>query len=414
MSKKIVWIINQYAATPNEGIGGRSYYFSESLSSIDVEVYLISASYTHLLRKPPKINKSIELIKLKENFNFVWLKVPSYTESHSKQRIINWFIFAAKILKLKSLLPKPDVVIYSSPSLVGYLGAERVAKDMDVPLVFEVRDIWPLTLIELGNYSINHPFIKFLQYIEDRAYRNADIVVSNLKNAVEHMQSRGMDKVKFNWIPNGFLKQEVENANSLEQSTLNQLPKNKFVIGYAGTFGLANALESYINAAKILKDYEDIAFVLVGQGKLKEKLVEQVDKLNLSNVYFVDSIPKSQIQSLLKQFDVCYIGLTKDPLFRFGVSPNKLFDYLYAGKPIIYAIDSGKYTPILDAGAGIQVEPENEKQISEAVLELYHLSPGEREEMGNKGKNTALNSYEYNSLAKKLMNIIFENNKAIF
>lgn len=84
----------------------------------------------------------------------MWLKVPSYTGSHSKQRIINWFIFAAKILNLNHFCL--DVVIYSSPSLVGYLGAEKVAKDMDVPLVFEVRDIWPLTLIELGNYSINH------------------------------------------------------------------------------------------------------------------------------------------------------------------------------------------------------------------------------------------------------------------
>lgn len=406
--KKTIWIINQYSSTPETGVGGRHYYFAKSLAKLGYEVYLVGAAFTHLLREPPILEDNFKIQKVEDGFNFVWVKMPTYAEAHSKKRIANWFSFAWKITKLKGLLPKPNVILYSSPSLVGYMGAEKLARDLSVPLAFEVRDIWPLTLCELGGYSESHPFIRLLQWIEDRAYKNSDYVLSNLKNSYEHMQHRGMDPKKFAWVPNGFLKEEVEGATPLEQLTLDQLPKDKFIIGYAGTLGIANALDSFVKAASQLQNYPDIAFVLVGQGKLKSALQQQVADLNLNNVYFVDPIPKKQVQSLLQCFDVCYIGLTKDPLFRFGVSPNKLFDYLYAGKPILYAIDSGCYTPVADAKAGIQVEPENDQQIVNAVLELYNMSPEQRRIMGENGHQEAIQSYEYGSLTQKLASILLK------
>jgi len=404
--KKTIWIINQYASTPETALGGRHYYFAKSLAKLGYKVYLVGAAFTHLLREPRIFNEQFQVDKIEENFNFVWVNMPAYADAHSKKRIANWFSFAWKITKLKNILPKPDVILYSSPSLVGYLGAEKLAKDLSVPLAFEVRDIWPLTLCELGGYSEKHPFIRFLQWIEDRAYKNADYILSNLKNSYEHMQSRGMKPEKFTWVPNGFLKEEVKGALPLSKLTLDQLPKDKFIIGYAGTLGIANALDSFIQAANELKDYSELAFVLVGHGKLKQNLQQQVKDLNLNNIYFVDAIPKRQVQSLLKVFDVCYIGLTKDPLFRFGVSPNKLFDYLYAGKPILYAIDSGKYTPVSDAQAGIQIEPENVQQIVQAILKLYNMSSEERIAMGMNGYNEAIQSYEYGSLTQKLASIL--------
>ena len=406
--KKTIWIINQYSSTPETGVGGRHYYFAKSLAQLGYEVYLVGAAFTHLLREPPVLENNFKVEPIADHFSFVWVKMPTYAEAHSKKRIANWFSFAWKITKLKNILPKPDVILYSSPSLVGYLGAEKLARDLSVPLAFEVRDIWPLTLCELGGFSKNHPFIRLLQWIEDRAYKNSDFVLSNLKNSYEHMQSRGMKPEKFAWVPNGFLKEEVESAQPLEQVTLDQLPKDKFIIGYAGTLGIANALDSFIRAANELQGYSEIAFVLVGNGKLKPRLQQQVEELGLTNVYFVDAIPKRQVQNLLEIFNVCYIGLTKDPLFRFGVSPNKLFDYLYAGKPILYAIDSGRYTPVTDSQSGIQIEPENVKHIVDGVLKLYKMSPEERAVMGSNGHQEAVQSYEYGSLTKKLASILFK------
>lgn len=170
---------------------------------------------------------------------------------------------------LKKLDERPDVIVYSSPSPVAYLSAQHLAKRFNARLVFEVRDIWPLSLMELGGYSKKHPFIRFMQWVEDRAYRKSDRVVSNLKNAVEHMVNRGMSPEKFTWVPNGFSLDEVNLKTPLNESARRHLPKGKFIIGYTGTLGVANAMDTFIEAADRLKSRDEIAFVLVGDGKEK-------------------------------------------------------------------------------------------------------------------------------------------------
>ncbi|WP_227429820.1 glycosyltransferase family 4 protein [Psychrobacter sp. I-STPA6b] len=397
--------MNQYASTPDTGFGGRHFYLAEELAKLGYKVYLISASFTHLLRNPIEIDKEF-LIDSSYGFNMVWVRTSTYQHAHSKKRILNWFYFCWKLTQLtKVISQKPDTILYSSPTLVGYLGAEYLATKLKCKLVFEVRDIWPLTLRHLGGYSKYHPFILFLQWIESRAYKKADIVVSNLKYAVEHMQQHGLNVRKFYWISNGFSLQEVTNKQPLDKETITQLPKDKFIVGYTGTLGLANAMDFFIKAAKKLQSYNNIAFVVVGDGKKKESLINYCKQNKVNNVYFIDTIPKNQIQSMLSEFDVCYLGVKKDPLYGFGVSLNKLFDYLYSAKPIIYAIDSGKYRPISEVNAGYEVEPENPIAITEAIIKLYHLSSMEREQLGRNGKKLALEYYEYSQLAKKLADI---------
>ena len=407
MQTKTIWIINQYASTPETGMGGRHYHLARELAKQGHKVYLVAASYTHILREPPKVDEPYQ-IQLIEGINFVWVKMPYYDNAHSKKRIINWFLFAWKLRGLiKTIADKPDTILYSSPSLIGFLGCKYIKNAYkNTRLVFEVRDIWPLTLIELGGYSPKNMFIRFLQWIEDKAYRDSESVISNLKNVVEHMVSRGMDRSKFTWIPNGFSMDEVKQKQNLPEEVLTQLPKDKFVVGYTGTLGIANALDSLIEAAEILKEQTAIVFVLVGEGKEKARLRVLAKDKGLSNIYFIEAIPKAQIQSMLKFFDVCFLGLTKDPLFKFGVSPNKLVDYFYSGKPVVYAIESGSYTPVSDAGAGIQVSAEDFQAIADAALELNQLSQVARDAMGDNGKRYALENHEYSALAKKLANVL--------
>ena len=125
--KKTIWIINQYSSTPETGVGGRHYYFAKSLAQLGYEVYLVGAAFTHLLREPPVLENNFKVEPIADNFNFVWVKMPTYAEAHSKKRIANWFSFAWKITKLKNILPKPDVILYSSPSLVGYFGCGKIS-----------------------------------------------------------------------------------------------------------------------------------------------------------------------------------------------------------------------------------------------------------------------------------------------
>ncbi|MCZ2443349.1 MAG: glycosyltransferase family 4 protein [Flavobacteriales bacterium] len=405
--KKTLWIIHQYASTPDTGMGGRHFYLAEELAKLGHKVYVVAASANHLLHTQPHLTSKFTFEKI-SGFTFVWVKMPPYAEAHSKQRALNWFLFPWRIQKLTQVIvDKPDAVLCSSPSPIAFLGAERLAKKLKAKLIFEVRDIWPLTLTEIGGYSPKHPFIRLMGWVERRAYKNADLVVSNLKNAVEHMVTQGLRREKFVWIPNGFSLTEVSQKTPLNKQATNQLPKNKFIVGYTGTIGVANALDSLIEAAAILRKNKDIAFVLVGHGKEKTTLQALVENKQLKNVYFIDSIPKIEIQAMLAEFSVCYMGLTKDPLFRFGVSPNKLFDYLYSGKPVLYAVDSGNYTPIKDSKAGMQIEPQNPQAIADAVLKFYNMTPKERTKMGENGCKVAMQQYEYGKLAKKLEKLLF-------
>jgi len=406
--KKTIWMINQYASTPSTGYAGRHYYLARELVAQGHCVYVVAASFTHLLRKPVQVDRDITIETI-DGVRMVWIRMPSYQHAHSKKRILNWFRFSWKLRRLVDVIPnRPDAILYSSPALIGFLGAQWLARRFDVPLIFEVRDIWPLTLVQIGGYSDRHPFIRFLQWVEDKAYRESDRVISNLKNAVEHMQSRGMDPAKFAWVPNGFSMAEVSQPEPLDPETSAQLPDGKFIVGYTGTLGVANALDTLLDAAELLKDDPEIVFVLVGGGKEKPVLQRQAREKGLKNVVFIDPIPKAQIQTMLQRFDVCFIGLAKEPLFQFGVSPNKLFDYLFSGRPVIYSIDSGAYRPVDDANCGVTVPAEDPAAIAQAVMELKSLPEAERKAMGARGHAYALEKHEYGVLATKLMSVVNE------
>jgi glycosyltransferase involved in cell wall biosynthesis len=405
---KTVWIVNQYASTPEFGFAGRHYYLGRELAKLGYNVYLIVSAAHHLLREKPEVISEFRFEKKADQFTVVWTRMPCYGQAHSKGRIMGWFLFSWRIRKLARVIPDPpDVVVCSSPSLLSFLGAKSLARKFGARLIFEVRDIWPMTLTDIGGYSSRHPFIRFLQWVEDKAYRESDRVVSNLKNSVEHMVSRGMERDKFAWVPNGFSMDEVHLNTPLNVRAAGQLPDNKFLVGYTGTHGVANALDTLIEAAQLLREHSEIAFILVGNGKEKPKLQDQVAEKGLANVYFVDPIPKVEIPAMLSRFNTCYIGWLNDPLYRFGIGANKIPEYLYSGKPIIHAF-SGGGDPIMEASAGIRIPAEDDKQLADAVLKLYRMSQEERAAIGANGRKAALEQYEYGQLAEKLSGVLFD------
>lgn len=405
MRSSNIWIINQYASTPETGIGSRHFYLAHELAKQGHKVYLVAAGFTHILRTLPKVDHSY-VVQPIGDFNFVWVKTPHYGNAHSKKRIFNWAWFAWKLRGLVNVIPdKPDAILCSSPSLISFLGAKHLARRFKARLVFEVRDIWPLSLAVLGGYSSMHPVIWLLQRIEDKAYRDSVKVVSNLRNAVEHMTMRGLDKNKFVWIPNGFSMDEINQKQELPEAVLSQLPKDKFIVGYTGTFGVANSLETLIDAAEILKDQLEIAFVLVGNGREYARLKALVSDKGLRNVSFVEPIPKIQVQSMLAEFDVCYIGWKDEHLYRYGIAANKIPEYFFAGKPVVHAY-SGCCDPVSAAKAGITVAAGDSGAVADAVLRLYRLPRVEREAMGLNGHRYALDNHEYGALAQKLADVL--------
>lgn len=399
MSKN-VWIINQYASTPETSLGGRHFYLAKELAKQGHTVYVVAASYTHLLRNPKNFSADYHVEDI-SGFKFVWVNVPRYAHAHDRKRIMNWFKFAWKIRRLPDvILDRPDVVLFSSPSLIPFLSAKKLAKKFNAKLAFEVRDIWPLTFIEIGGYSIKHPFIRLLQWIEHKAYRESDVVLSNLPNAVEHMKACGMEASKFSWIPNGIDLDEILNPEPLHQSFLKAIPSNKFLVGYTGTLGVANSLDTLIKAARILKAQTDLAFVLVGSGKERDYLKCQAK--DLDNVIFIDSVKKTHVQSVLKVFDVCFIGWRNEWIYRFGIAPNKLPEYMIAAKPIIHAY-SGFFDFVSEAKAGISVPAEDPQAIADAVIELKSRTDEELKSIGLNGHLYVLKNHNYSYIADKLV-----------
>ncbi|MEM5502252.1 glycosyltransferase family 4 protein [Ahrensia kielensis] len=402
---KTIWIINQYGSTPNIGIGGRHFYLSMALAKRGHTVKVICASSHHLLRQYPDVKSDLLEQKI-GNVSYIWLKMPRYGGASDKKRIWNWFKFAAKLPSLHNKIgSKPDVILCSSPSLVSFLGAEILARKTGARIVSEVRDIWPMTLIELGGYSINHPFIRLLQMVEDRVYRKSDAVISNLKYAVTHMTSRGMDEKKFHWIPNGFSEEEFNIDEIFVKNFKALLPDDKLILGYAGTMGRANDLDTIIDAAALLQDRTDVAFVLVGDGDLKEALVNKTKALKLANIHFYASVPKGKVSSVLDTFDACLLCWHNSPLYIYGVAANKLYEYLASGKPLLQSY-SGTGDLVNEYEAGITVDAQRPDMLANAIRQFSELSLNQRKKLGSNGRKAAYENYEYNILGQKLEHVL--------
>jgi len=410
---KVIWLINEYAGSPYHGMGTRHFYLAKGLEKLGFKVYIITASFSHLLTKPPQIENSFKYEKI-ENVNYVWIKVPPYDGGKDRKRMYKWFIFSARLFLLRKrrvIHEKPNFIIASTPELFHLIPAYKLAKEFEAKFIYEVRDIWPLSLVEIGNISERNPLIWLMKRIERFSYAKADVVISLLPNLSEYLIENNIKVKRLEIIPNGVCIEDLQLAEPLPKWIRNKIPKNKFIVIYTGTLGKANALEHLIKTANILRTYQDIYFLIVGKGSEKDRLIKLTEKLNLRNVSFLPAIPKRQVQTLLQLADVCYIGLRKKSIFKYGVSPNKLFDYMFAAKPIIYAINSGN-KPVDEAKCGISVEAENSQAIAKAIIKLYKLSPEERKILGENGRRYLLQNYTYKSLAYKLGEILNDLSKS--
>ena len=397
-NKYTIWFVNDYAGAPQIGMEYRHYYLGKELVKMGHDVTIISANYSHLFYELPK--KSAEDI---EGITYHWIKTFNYGDAHSKKRVFKWFLFALKLLKYIKVKEKPTAIVVSTAAPFAILSAYILAKKLNAQLIFEVKDIWPLSLIELGGFSSSHPFIRLMAWFEKFALKKSDVIVSNLQNYGEHMRDDVGIQRDFVWISNGVDLEELKSIEPLDPQIKEKIPQDKFIIGYAGTVGVANALESFCEAAKILQDNKEILFVIVGEGQEKENLIAQFGELE--NLLFIDAIPKMQIQSMLECFDICYIGAKKKDIYRYGVSPNKLFEYLYSAKPILYGISTEK--SIMDlVKCGLTVESDSSESIVEGVIKLYNMPKEQREEMGRVGKEYVLSNFTYSKLAQKYEKLI--------
>src|SRR6185436_8286349 len=170
--------------------------------------------------------------------------------------------------------------------------------------------------------------------------------------------------------------------------------------------GEPNALDVLLDAAKLTRDAAPaLRFVLVGGGHLRDRLEARVRDEGLTNVAMFPAIPKAQIPSLLKGFDIAYIGWQRTPIYRFGIAPNKLMDYMMAQRPVLHSVEAGN-DPVAEAGAGLTVPPQDAKAVAEGLLQLAAVPADERAAMGRRGREFVLANHTYPVLAQRFIDAV--------
>ncbi len=396
----VIWIINHYAGSRVHGMEYRHYYLAQHFARMGLRPVIICASFHHLLTKPPE-TKRAEV----DGVPYVWIKTPRY-EKNDARRVLNMLAFSWR-LAFRTLreLPRPEVVIASSPHPFAAFNGYRFAKKHGAKFIFEVRDLWPLTLMEIGGHSPKHPFVRAMAWAERLGYERCDYTVSLLGGAKDYMVAHGLDEGKFVHIPNGIEPQtsrdNVEPLPDEHERVVRELKeRGRLIVLYSGSHGPANALQNVIEAAELLKDASQVHFLLVGQGPEKESLQQRARQAELANVTFLPPVGRPQMPALTQAADLGYIGLQKKDLFRYGVSPNKLYEYMAAGLPVIFAIDT-IYNEVAEAQCGVSIPAEDPPALANALRELTRMSREELREMGDRARRHVQEAHTYEVLAQR-------------
>jgi len=408
-----ILLVNHYAGSPRHGMEFRPYHFAREWVRAGHRVQIVAASYSHVRSRQPEMPEAGDGVfdESIEGIAYRWLRTPTYV-GNGVGRAVNIAAFLSRLWRASKALAtefRPDVVIASSTYPMDIWVARRLARMTGATLVYEVHDLWPASPIELSGMSPSHPFIRLCQKAENDAYRDADVVVSMLPRVAEHMQRHGLDLRKLHIVPNGVSPDDwASDPAPLDAPLAAHLDaakqQGRTIVGYAGSHGLPNALDVLIDAAVLLRD-EPFAFVLVGGGHEKARLAARVRAEKLDRVALFDPIPKAQIPAFLGALDIAYIGWRRVPIYRFGIAPNKLMDYMMAGCTVLHSVEAGN-DPVAEAGCGLTVAPESAEAVAAGLRGLAARPRDERAAMGARGRAFVLAHHTYPVLAQRFLDAV--------
>lgn len=339
-----------------------------------------------------------------EGVDICWLRLRKYAGARSLGRIVSWLEFEWKLWRQpKQNFPVPAAVIVSSLSLFTIFNGLLIKKRFGCRLIFEVRDIWPLTIVEEGGFSRYNPFVMVLQWIEQLAYRTSDAIVGTMPNLAQHVREVAGLTAPVHCIPMGVAPEQLAEAPPLPDDYAQAyIPNGKFIICHAGTIGQTNALETLFTVARQLQGHPLIHFLLVGDGDLKARF--EAENSDLANVSFAPAVPKELVQSVLAQCQVTYFSTYPSKVWDYGLSLNKLIDYMLAGRPVIGSY-SGYPTMLNESGGGTFVPAGDAAALRSEILRLVALGAAKRELIGQAGRDWVLANRQYAQLARDYLAI---------
>lgn len=409
-SIKKIWILNHHAETPKTGTGTRHYDFARELIKRGHRVTMFASSHIHYTDvNVLGDNESYRIVE-EDGIEWIWINTIPYT-SNGIKRILGMVQYYFKVLKLSKKLQVPNVVIGSAVHLLACLAAYKLSLRYKIKFISEIRDLWPETLIQMGRLKRNSILAKTMGALEKFIYKKSDNIIITAPGMKDYIESLGINTSKIVYINNGLDAKafDLRCESEYDEDEQCKLPVGKFNVVYTGGHGLANDLETAIKAAKILQDseYDDIYFSFFGEGPLKDELIKKVEELQLDNIKFNALVPKYCVPKILRNADTLLVLGKNLDLYKYGVSMNKLFEYLYSGVPIVFSMNTiNDY--VEQTGDGYSITPECSDEMAEAIIKLYRSTKEERNLMGQRGIKFVKENFDIPVLVDTLEKIIEE------
>jgi glycosyltransferase involved in cell wall biosynthesis len=390
-----VWMVNHHAGAPDESAGTRHYALARQLVRRGHEVTIFAGNVSGHPGKRNRL-KPGQLCRAErhEGVRFVWIRTIPYRDNGGWRRPAGMLAFLAAFVVVQSRESRPDLIIGSTVHPFAALGGWMAAKLRGARFAFEIRDLWPQTMVDLGAMRVGSPGERMLRALEAFLVRRASAVITLLPGIRAYLLERGLPADHVVYIPNGAdldafsADASLDNApgevTRLTEEIARLRAEGRFVVGYLGAFGRVNRAD-LIAGAGVLCERRDpgrLGVVIVGEGPERPAVEQAAD--GSPSVSICHAIPKAFVPTILRSLDAAVVHTTYTPVYRYGVSFNKLFEYMAAERPVVFACDSA-YDPVRQSGAGITIAPDSAEALAEAFLELASTSPEARSAMGAAG-----------------------------
>lgn len=391
---KILYI-HQYFLTPEDDAGTRSYWISQELIKDGHEVVMLTSS--------SKIQKRIER-KDVDGIDVIYLKVPYNQKMSILQRLLSFVRFMVQSARIALKEKNVDLVIATSTPLTIGFPALVIKKIRKTPFLFEVRDLWPEVPIQMGGLK-NKLLIRLAEWFEKTIYKNAIHIVALSPGMFDGVIKRDISTTKVSMIPNmSKIDYFWSREKDLSLTKKLGLKQDSFKIVYFGSMGIANGMEYIIDAIREIKDDSQIEFVFMGGGATESILKKQCDDYGITIVHFLGGFPLRELSDVVNLCDVCLITFADLPILATN-SPNKLFDSLSAGKPVIVNSPGWTKAMVEEHNCGVFADPKRPKDLAEKVIWLKE-NPEKCRIMGLNSRKLAETTYDKSILCREFADVV--------
>ena len=394
-----IWIVNHHADPP-DGFATRSFDIARRLVERGHPTTIFLSNFNHyLFRDMRDIGRRLWKAERVDGVTLVWIRTPAYTVNDIR-RVLNMISFAI-LATIQGAIrrERPDVVIGVSVHPLAALAGYFIARLRRARFFVEITDLWPETLVQFGRLRRGSLTARLMLRLERFLYRKAERILMLWRDTGGYVESLGIPADKIVWLPHGVELGRYQGLGRYEGA-----PEPPFRVVYLGSFVAGMSLDTIIDAAADLKSRgrRDIEFRLVGAGTQRDEFIERAANLGLDNVVFPDAVPKAEIARAMNQADAFIYGLQDLPLYQYGMSLNKLMDYLAAARPIVF-FGHSSYDPVAIADAGVSLPPGDPVALADAVERLVGMSPKERVAMGERGRAYLLEHHTIPILTDRLL-----------